>query len=61
VFCDFDGGLSLILSKKNDLELSESAEDFSGLGIGHPAFAHNLSVHLCSQPSTTQQHQGSVA
>jgi hypothetical protein len=38
-----DGGLTLILSKKNNLEFSESAKNFSGLGNGHPAFAHNRS------------------
>jgi hypothetical protein len=38
-----DGGLTLILSQKNNLEFSESAKGFSGLGSGHPAFAHNRS------------------
>jgi hypothetical protein len=39
-----DGGLTSILSKKNNLEFSESAKGFSGLGSGHPAFAHNRAL-----------------
>jgi hypothetical protein len=39
-----NGGLTLILSKKNNLEFSDSARGFSGLGSGHPAFAHNRSL-----------------